>query len=105
MASPERGAYCVSKAGLAMVAKLLALRLGDEGISVYEIRPGIVRTDMTAGVADRYDRMIAEGVSPIRRWGKPIDVARAAAALVRGDFAFATGTVVHVDGGLSIQRL
>ena len=105
MASPERGAYCVSKAGLAMVAKLLALRLGDEGISVYEIRPGIVRSEMTAGVADRYDRMIAEGVSPIRRWGKPIDVARAAAALVRGDFAFATGTVVHVDGGLSIQRL
>ena len=105
MASPERGAYCVSKAGLAMVAKLLALRLGDEGISVYEVRPGIVRSEMTAGVADRYDQMIAEGVSPIRRWGKPIDVARAAAALVRGDFAFATGTVVHVDGGLSIQRL
>ena len=105
MASPERGAYCVSKAGLAMVAKLLALRLGDEGISVYEIRPGIVRSEMTAGVADRYDQMIAEGVSPIRRWGEPIDVARAAAALVRGDFAFATGTVVHVDGGLSIQRL
>ena len=105
MASPERGAYCVSKAGLAMVAMLLALRLGDEGISVYEIRPGIVRSEMTAGVADRYDQMIAEGVSPIRRWGKPIDVARAAAALVRGDFAFATGTVVHVDGGLSIQRL
>ena len=105
MASPERGAYCVSKAGLAMVAKLLALRLGDEGISVFEVRPGIVRSEMTAGVADRYDQMIAEGVSPIRRWGKPIDVARAAAALVRGDFAFATGTVVHVDGGLSIQRL
>ena len=71
MASPERGAYCVSKAGLAMVTKLLALRLGDEGISVFEVRPGIVRSEMTAGVADRYDQMIAEGVSPIRRWGKP----------------------------------
>ena len=105
MASPERGAYCVSKAGLAMATRLLALRLADEGISVFEVRPGIVRTDMTAGVAERYDRMIAEGVSPIRRWGEPADVARAAAALVRGDFAFATGTVVYVDGGLSIQRL
>ena len=105
MASPERGAYCVSKAGLAMATKLLALRLADEGISVFEVRPGIVRTDMTSAAADRYDRMIAEGVSPIRRWGEPADVARAAAALVRGDFAFATGTVVHVDGGLSIQRL
>ena len=105
MASPERGEYCVSKAGLAMASKLLALRLADDGISVFEIRPGIVRTDMTAGVADRYNRMIADGLSPIRRWGEPGDVARAAAALVRGDFAFATGSVVHVDGGLSIQRL
>ena len=105
MASPERGEYCVSKAGLAMATRLLALRLADDGISVFEIRPGIVRTDMTAGVADRYNRMIADGVSPIRRWGEPADVARAAAALVRGDFAFATGSVVHVDGGLSIQRL
>ena len=105
MASPERSAYCVSKAGLAMATRLLALRLGDEGISVFEIRPGIIRTDMTAAVADEYDRRIADGLSPIRRWGEPIDVARAAAALVRGDFAFATGSVVPVDGGLSIQRL
>ena len=105
MASPERSAYCVSKAGLAMATRLLALRLGDEGISVFEIRPGIIRTDMTAAVADEYDRRIAGGLSPIRRWGEPIDVARAAAALVRGDFAFATGSVVPVDGGLSIQRL
>ncbi|MDE0390742.1 MAG: 3-ketoacyl-ACP reductase [Rhodospirillales bacterium] len=105
MASPERGEYCISKAGLAMATKLLALRLADEGISVFEIRPGIIRTDMTAAVADVYDRRIAEGLSPIRRWGEPADVARATAALVRGDFAFATGSVVHVDGGLSIQRL
>ncbi len=105
MASPERGEYCISKAGLAMATRLLALRLADHGISVFEIRPGIVRTDMTAGVAERYNRMIADGLSPIRRWGEPADVARAAAALVRGDFAFATGSVLHVDGGLSIQRL
>ena len=105
MASPERGEYCLSKAGLAMMTRLLALRLADEGISVFEIRPGIVRTEMTAAVADDHDRKIAEGLSPIRRWGEPADVARAAAALVRGDFAFATGSVVHVDGGLSIQRL
>ena len=105
MASPERGEYCVSKAGLAMATKLLALRLADDGISVFEIRPGIVRTEMTAAVAGDYDRRIADGLSPIRRWGEPADVARAAAALVRGDFAFATGSVVHVDGGLSIQRL
>ena len=88
-----------------MATRLLALCLADDGISVFEIRPGIVRTDMTAGVADRYNRMIADGLSPIRRWGEPADVARAAAALVRGEFAFATGSVVDVDGGLSIQRL
>ena len=105
MATPERSEYCISKAGLAMMTKLLALRLADEGISVFEIRPGIIRTDMTASVKDKYDRAIADGLSPIRRWGKPADVARAAAALVRGDLAFATGSVVHVDGGLSIQRL
>jgi len=104
MASPERGEYCISKAGLAMATRLLALRLADDGISVFEIRPGIVRTDMTADVAERYNQLIADGLSPIRRWGEPADVARAAAALVRGDFAFATGSVVHVDGGLSIQR-
>ena len=105
MASLERAEYCVSKAGLAMMTRLLALRLADDGISVFEIRPGIVRSDMTATAADVYDRRIAGGLSPIRRWGEPADVARAAAALVRGDFAFATGSVVHVDGGLSIQRL
>ena len=105
MASPERGEYCVSKAGLAMLTKLLALRLADEDVSVYEVRPGIIRTDMTASVREKYDRAIADGLSPIRRWGEPADVARATSALVRGDFAFATGSVVHVDGGLSIQRL
>ncbi|MDD9993867.1 MAG: 3-ketoacyl-ACP reductase [Rhodospirillales bacterium] len=105
MATPERSEYCISKAGLAMITKLLALRLADEGVSVFEIRPGIIRTDMTASVRDKYDRAIADGLSPIRRWGEPADVARATAALVRGDFAFATGSVAHVDGGLSVQRL
>ena len=105
MATPERSEYCISKAGLAMLTKLLALRLADDGVSVYEVRPGIIRTDMTAGVKETYDRAIADGLSPIRRWGEPADVARATAALVQGDFAFATGSVVHVDGGLSIQRL
>ena len=105
MATPERSEYCISKAGLAMLTKLLALRLADEGVSVYEVRPGIIRTAMTASVTDKYDRAIAAGLSPIRRWGEPADVARATSALVRGDFAFATGSVVHVDGGLSVQRL
>ena len=105
MATPERSEYCISKAGLAMLTKLLALRLADEGVSVFEIRPGIIRTDMSASVKDKYDRAIGDGLSPIRRWGEPADVARAVAALMRGDFAFATGSVVHVDGGLSIQRL
>ncbi|MDE0051806.1 MAG: 3-ketoacyl-ACP reductase [Rhodospirillales bacterium] len=105
MATPERSEYCISKAGLAMLTRLLALRMADEGVSVYEVRPGIIRTDMTASVKETYDRAIAQGLSPIRRWGEPADVARATAALVRGDFAFATGSVVHVDGGLSVQRL
>ena len=105
MATPERSEYCISKAGLAMLTRLLALRLAGDGVSVFEVRPGIIRTDMTAGVEDHYERAIAGGSSPIRRWGEPADVARAATALVRGDFAFATGSVVHVDGGLSIPRL
>ena len=105
MATPERSEYCVSKAGLAMVTKLLALRLSEEGVSIFEVRPGIIRTDMTASVKNKYDRAISDGLSPIRRWGEPADVARTTAALVSGDFAFATGSVVHVDGGLSIQRL
>ena len=105
MATPERSEYCISKAGLTMLTKLLALRLADEGVSIFEVRPGIIRTDMTASVREKYDRAIGDGLSPVRRWGEPADVARAVAALVRGDFAFATGSVIHVDGGLSIQRL
>lgn len=105
MASPNRGEYCVSKAGLAMTTKLFAVRLAEFAIPVYEIRPGIIATDMTAGVRDIYDRRIADGLIPDRRWGTPEDVGRAAAALLRGDVPYATGTVLHVDGGLTIPRL
>ena len=105
MASPNRGEYCVSKAGLSMAARLFATRLADEGIPVYEVRPGIIATDMTAAAGETYDRRIADGLVPERRWGRPEDVGRVVAALVRGDLPYATGTVVHVDGGLSIPRL
>lgn len=105
MASPNRGEYCVSKAGLAMAVRLFAARLAPEGIPVYEVRPGIIATDMTAAVKDVYDRRIADGLVPEGRWGQPEDVGRVVAALVRGDAPYATGTVVHVDGGLSVPRL
>jgi len=105
MASPNRGEYCVSKAGLSMAARLFATRLAEHGIPVYEVRPGIIATDMTAAVRETYDRRIADGLVPDRRWGRPEDVGRVVAALVRGDLPYATGTVVHVDGGLSIPRL
>lgn len=105
MASPNRGEYCVSKAGLSMAARLFAVRLASHGIPVYELRPGIIATDMTAGVRDTYDRRIADGLVPEARWGQAEDVGRAVAALLRGDLAYATGTIVNVDGGLSIPRL
>jgi 3-oxoacyl-[acyl-carrier protein] reductase len=105
MASPHRGEYCVSKAGLSMAAKLFALRLAPDRIPVYEVRPGIIATDMTAGVKEAYDKRIADGLVPDARWGQPEDVGRAVATLLRGDIAYATGTVFNVDGGLSIPRL
>ncbi len=105
MASPDRGEYCVSKAGLAMAAKLFAARLAPHGIPVYEVRPGIIATDMTAGAKAKYDQRIAEGLVPDARWGTPDDVGRAVAALLRGDVPYATGIVLHVDGGLTIPRL
>jgi len=105
LASVNRGEYCVSKAGLSMAARLFAARLAAEGVSVYEVRPGIIDTDMTAGVHEAYDRRIADGLVPARRWGTPDDVGRVVAALVRGDAPYATGSVIHVDGGLSIGRL
>ncbi|WP_163265717.1 3-ketoacyl-ACP reductase [Chelativorans alearense] len=105
MASPERADYCMSKAGLAMWTKNLALRLADEGIAVFEVRPGIIRTGMTAGVAGKYDRLIADGLVPARRWGEPEDVGCAVAGLATGRFGFATGTIVNLDGALSLARL
>jgi len=105
MASPNRGEYCISKAGLAMAVQLFAVRLAQHGIPVYEVRPGIIATDMTAGVREMYDRRIAEGLIPEGRWGQAEDVGRAVAALLRGDFPHATGSVIHIDGGLSIPRL
>jgi NAD(P)-dependent dehydrogenase (short-subunit alcohol dehydrogenase family) len=105
MVSPQRGEYCVSKAGLAMAAKLFAVRLAPHAIPVYDVRPGIIETDMTAPVKDVYSRRIEDGLVPERRWGRPADVGRLVAALLRGDAPYATGTVVHVDGGLTIPRL
>jgi NAD(P)-dependent dehydrogenase (short-subunit alcohol dehydrogenase family) len=105
LASPNRGEYCVSKAGLSMAARLFAARLAEHGIPVFEVRPGIIATDMTAGVRDLYDKRIAEGLIPAGRWGQPEDVGRAVAALVRGDLPYATGTIINVDGGLTIPRL
>ena len=105
MVSPNRGEYCVSKAGLSMAAKLFATRLAPHKIPVYEVRPGIIATDMTAEVKEKYDQRIAEGLIPDTRWGTPDDVGRVVAALLRGDVPYATGSVIHVDGGLTIPRL
>ncbi len=103
--SINRGEYCVSKAGLSMVTQLFATRLGAEGIPVYEVRPGVTYTDMTAGVKEKYDRLIEEGLCVSPRWGYPEDVGKAVAALVRNDFPYSTGQVIMVDGGLTIPRL
>ncbi len=105
MASPNRGEYCVSKAGLAMAVQLFAVRLAPHSLPVFEVRPGIISTDMTAGVRHVYDQRIADGLVPEQRWGQPDDVGRVVAALVRGDLPYATGSVIHVDGGLSVPRL
>lgn len=104
-ASPNRGDYCVSKAGLAMMTKLFAARLAEHGINVYEIRPGVIATDMTGAVREKYDRLIEEGAWPIRRWGETSDVARAVAAIARGDLPYSTGEVINVDGGFHLRTL
>ena len=105
MASPDRMDYCISKASLAAFSKSLALRLAEPGIAVFEIRPGIIRSEMTAKVSEKYDRLIGEGLVPAGRWGEPEDVGRAVAALAGGAFGFSTGSVIHVDGALSVSRL
>ena len=103
--STNRGEYCLSKAGIAMMTALFADRLAEFGISVYEVRPGIIATDMTSGVKERYDRLIRDGLTPIRRWGTPEDVACAVAAIAEGYFPFSTGEVINVDGGFHLRRL
>lgn len=105
LASPERADYCVSKAGLSMWGKTLALRLAAENISVFEVRPGIIRTDMTAAVSAKYDTLIDGGLVPMRRWGEAGDVGATVAALAGGRLGFATGSVINVDGALSVPRL
>jgi NAD(P)-dependent dehydrogenase (short-subunit alcohol dehydrogenase family) len=104
-ASPERADYCMSKAGLSMWTKLLALRLAADQVSVFEVRPGIIRTDMTATVSAKYDVLIDGGLVPMRRWGEARDVGDAVAALAGGRLSFATGSVLNLDGGLAIPRL
>lgn len=104
-AAPGRGDYAISKTGLGMLTKLFALRLAEAGIGVFEVRPGIIRTDMTAKVSARYDAIIAQGGVPMRRWGEAADVANVVAALAGDAFQFATGSVVDVGGGLAIPRL
>jgi NAD(P)-dependent dehydrogenase (short-subunit alcohol dehydrogenase family) len=104
-ASIMRGEYCVAKAGLSMVAQLFAVRLAEHGVQVTEVRPGIIATDMTAAVREDYDRRIAQGLSPIRRWGTPEDVGRTVAALAASGRTFSTGDIVYVDGGLHLNRL
>ena len=107
-ASINRGDYCMVKAGLAMMTKLFADRLANDGINVYEIRPGVIATDMTGGVKEKYDKLILHderGITPIRRWGKPEDIGRAVRAIAEDRFPFSTGAVFDVDGGFHLQRL
>lgn len=105
VASVNRGEYCVAKAGLSMATQLFASRLGEFNIPVYEVRPGVIHTDMTAGVTEKYDKLIAEGLCVQKRWGESSDVAKAVLALATGYFPYSTGQVIMVDGGLTLSRL
>ena len=104
-ASTNRGDYCVSKAALSMLTPLFAARLAEYGINVYEIRPGVIATDMTGAVKEKYDKLIADGLTPIQRWGTPEDIGRAVAAIASDAFPFSTGEVINVDGGFHLRRL
>jgi NAD(P)-dependent dehydrogenase (short-subunit alcohol dehydrogenase family) len=103
--STNRGEYCVSKAGVAMATQIWAARLAPEGIVVYEVRPGVIATDMTAGVKDKYDALFADGLAPMPRWGTPADVAGVVAVLASGHMPYSTGDVITVGGGMQIPRL
>ena len=105
VASTNRGEYCISKAGLGMVTQLFAARLGEFDLPVYEVRPGVIATDMTAGVKEKYDKLFAEGLTVQKRWGLPEDIGKVVASLARGDMPYSTGSVIMVDGGLTLQRL
>jgi 3-oxoacyl-[acyl-carrier protein] reductase len=106
VASPSRGEYCVSKAGMSMMTQLFAVRLGEFEIPVYEIRPGIIKTDMTAVVTDKYDKLIfEEGILVQSRWGLPEDIAKTAAMMARGDIGYSTGQIITIDGGFTLPRL
>lgn len=103
--SPNRGEYCISKAGMGMMTALFADRLAEYGINVYEIRPGIIETDMTRSVKEKYNKLIGNGLTPIKRWGQPNDIARAVIALAEDYFPFSTGEIINVDGGFHLHRL
>lgn len=105
VASVNRGEYCISKAGLAMTAALFAVKMAEYGVPVYEVRPGVIATDMTSKVQGKYDQLFEGGMALQPRWGTPDDVGKAVASLVRGDFPYSTGQVIHVDGGMLIDRL
>jgi 3-oxoacyl-[acyl-carrier protein] reductase len=105
VASVNRGDYCISKAGVAMASQLWAARLGKYEIPVYEVRPGVIKTDMTSAVTAKYDKLLAEGLAIQKRWGTPEDVGKVVAALARGDLPYSTGAVIMVDGGLTVRRL
>jgi NAD(P)-dependent dehydrogenase (short-subunit alcohol dehydrogenase family) len=104
-ASVNRGDYCVSKAALSMLTPLYASRLAEHGIGVYEIRPGLIKTDMTGPAKEKYDKLIAEGLTPIKRWGTPEDVGKAVAAIAQDLLPFSTGEIINVDGGFHLRRL
>ena len=103
--SPARGEYCISKAGMRMMTQLFADRLGEHNIIVLEISPGIIETDMTSAVKEKYDKLIAAGLTPIKRWGRPEDVAKVVGAIAQGKLDFSTGSVIDVDGGFHLKRL
>ncbi|MEO0510906.1 MAG: 3-ketoacyl-ACP reductase [Verrucomicrobiota bacterium] len=105
VASVNRGEYCVAKAGIAMMTALFAARLGEYDIPVYEVRPGVTKTDMTSSVTDKYDKLIEDGLCVTKRWGLPEDVGKAVSALAKGEFPYSTGQTILVDGGLTLPRL
>ena len=104
-ASVNRGEYCISKAGISMITKLFAVRLAEYGISVIEIRPGIIETDMTSKVKEKYEKLISEGITPIKRMGQPEDIGKCVSSVAKGNFDFCTGTVIDCDGGFSVRSL